>query len=80
MNQNERVDFLKVSRLVNDCPNCGNQYIGNGQESVLEVSDNIIKRFCKCGFKFKYDVNQGTSKKKLKQAIDNSLVQVRGDL
>ncbi|MBU7316007.1 DUF3797 domain-containing protein [Paenibacillus oleatilyticus] len=34
--------------------------MGNGK-GTLEVDDNIIKRTCKCGFNFVYDVNKGTS-------------------
>ncbi|WP_241752246.1 DUF3797 domain-containing protein [Bacillus thuringiensis] len=41
--------FLRISPLINDCPNCGNQFVGNG-EGTLEVDDNIVKRTCKCGF------------------------------
>lgn len=64
--------FVQVSPLINDCPNCGNDLIGNG-EGTLEVDDSLIKRTCNCGFNFKYDVNKGTSKKKIKQAIEESL-------
>ncbi|WP_249365242.1 DUF3797 domain-containing protein [Bacillus cereus] len=66
------MDFLRISPLINDCPNCGNQFVGKGQ-GTLEVDDNIIKRTCKCGFKFKYSVNNGVSKKKIKQVIDEAL-------
>ncbi|MYX21978.1 DUF3797 domain-containing protein [Streptomyces sp. SID8380] len=68
-------DFLRITPHINDCPNCANQYIGNGQGS-LEVDNNLIKRTCKCGFKFEYDVTEGVSKKKIKQAIEKSLNQL----
>lgn len=66
------MDFLRISPLINDCPNCGNQFVGNGQ-GTLEVDENIVKRTCKCGFNFEYDVNNGVSKKKIKQVIDEAL-------
>lgn len=64
--------FLRIAPLINDCPNCGNQFVGNG-EGTLEVNDNMVKRTCKCGFNFEYDVNNGTSKPKIKKAINESL-------
>ncbi|MFC5775168.1 DUF3797 domain-containing protein [Ectobacillus antri] len=67
--------YLKVAPLINDCPNCGNQFVGNGQ-GTLEVDDNIIKRTCKCDFSFEYDVNNGIEKKKVKLAIDEVLKQM----
>lgn len=66
------MDFLRISPFINDCPNCGNEYIGNGQ-GTLNVDDNIVERTCKCGFNFKYDVANGTSKAKIKKAIDEVL-------
>ncbi|AZU61041.1 DUF3797 domain-containing protein [Neobacillus mesonae] len=67
--------YLVVAPLINDCPSCGNQYVGNGQ-GTLEVDDNLIKRTCKCGFNFQYDVNGGTSKNRLKKAIQEALEQM----
>lgn len=46
--------------------------LGNG-EGTLNVDDNMVKRTCKCGFNFEYDVNKGVSKPKIKKAIDESL-------
>lgn len=66
------MDYLRVAPFINDCPSCGNQFVGNGQ-GTLEVDDNIIRRTCKCGFNFEYDVNKGTTKKKIKQAIEEAL-------
>lgn len=68
--------YLKVSPHINDCPNCGNQFVGNGQ-GTLVVDDNIVKRTCKCGFDFEYDVNNGTEKKKVKLAIDEALKRLK---
>ncbi len=65
-------DYLRVAPLINDCPKCGNGLVGNGQ-GTLNVDDNLIKRTCKCGFDFEYDVNNGTSKAKIKKAIDEAL-------
>lgn len=64
--------FLRIAPFINDCPNCGNQMVGNG-EGALNVDDNMVKRTCKCGFNFEYDVKNGTSKTKVKKAIDESL-------
>lgn len=66
------IDYLRVAPLINDCPKCGNGSVGNGQ-GTLNVDDNIVKRTCKCGFDFEYDVNNGTSKTKIKKAIDEAL-------
>lgn len=66
------MDFLRISPLINDCPNCGNEYIGNGQ-GTLEVDENMIKRTCKCGFKLEYDVTNGTSKAKLKKVLEEAV-------
>ncbi|WCK57529.1 DUF3797 domain-containing protein (plasmid) [Aneurinibacillus sp. Ricciae_BoGa-3] len=68
-------DFLIISPFINDCPNCGNKLVGNG-EGMLEVENNMVKRSCKCGFKFEYDVNNGTSKKKIMHAIGEALKQM----
>lgn len=70
------LDYLKISRHINDCPNCGNQYIGNGQ-GTLKVDENLIERTCKCGFEFEYDVTNGVNKKKIKQEIEKSLGQLQ---
>lgn len=69
------MDYLRVAPLINDCPNCGNEFVGNGQ-GTLEVDDNLVKRTCKCGFNLEYDVNNGTTKKRIKQAIDEALRQM----
>lgn len=66
------VNYLRIAPFINDCPSCSNQMLGNG-EGTLNVNNNIIKRTCKCGFNFEYDVKNGTSKTKVKKAIDESL-------
>lgn len=66
------MDYLRIAPFINDCANCGNQMVGS-DEGTLEVDDNIIKRTCKCGFNFEYDVEDGTSKSKIKKAIDEAL-------
>lgn len=70
------MDYLRVAPFINDCPSCKNNVVGNG-EGTLNVDDNIVKRTCKCGFIFEYDVNNGTSKTKIKKAIDESLKNMR---
>lgn len=37
-----------------DCPNCGNEFIGNGQGGLV-VEDSTFRRFCKCGFDITVD-------------------------
>ncbi|MDA7028626.1 DUF3797 domain-containing protein [Bacillus sp. CLL-7-23] len=66
------MDYLRVAPLINDCPNCKNEEIGNG-EGTLNIDDNTVQRTCKCGFNFKYDVNNGTDKTKIKNSIDEAL-------
>lgn len=66
------MDFLRLSPFISDCPNCGNEFIGNGQ-GALNVDENMVRRTCKCGFVFEYDVNNGTSKERIKKAIDETL-------
>lgn len=66
------LDFLKVSKLLNDCPNCSNHLIGNGQ-GTLEVEDDLIKRTCKCGFQVELNIRDGVNEKKIKLEIDKVL-------
>lgn len=65
-------DYLRVAPFINDCPNCKNGLVGNGQ-GALNLSDNIIKRSCRCGFRFAFDVSKGTTKKLIKEAIEQAL-------
>lgn len=69
-------DYLRVAPFINDCPTCGNDIVGK-DEGVLEVKDNWISRSCKCGFHFAYDVNQGTTRAKIKKAVEAAKIQVR---
>ena len=64
--------YLEVAPHINDCPKCGNQYVGNGQ-GTLSVNDDIIERTCKCGFKFSYDVKNGITRAKIKKAVSQAL-------
>ena len=32
-----------------NCPNCGNEYIGNGQGG-LQLEEDFLRRWCKCGY------------------------------
>ena len=41
---------LELMAKYSTCPECGNQYIGNG-EGTLEIDDGIFRRSCKCGWK-----------------------------
>lgn len=66
------MNFLRVAPLINDCPNCKNGVVGNG-EGTISVGDNFIKRTCKCGFIFEYDIRKGTSKTEIKKAINKAL-------
>lgn len=40
---------LAMQRAYNKCPDCKNEYIGNGQGTMM-IDDNIFKRTCKCGY------------------------------
>lgn len=65
-------DFLRISPLINDCPNCDSCNLGNG-EGTLGVQDYIVIRNCKCGFNLEYDVRNGTSRAKVKKVIEEAL-------
>lgn len=64
--------YLEIAPMINDCPNCGNGLVGNG-EGTLKIDDDIVERTCKCGFSFTYDTTKGTSKKQIKEAIKEAL-------
>lgn len=42
-------DSLKYTDEYSKCPECGSDSVGNG-EGTLEITDNIFKRTCKCGW------------------------------
>lgn len=65
-------DYLLISSLINNCPNCSSSIVG-GDNGSLGISDEIISRTCACGFDFSYDARRGVTKKKVKEAIDKSL-------
>lgn len=72
------MDYLRVAPLINDCPNCGSDNVDDGQGSI-GVDGNIVRRTCECGFNFVYDVNNGTTKAKIKKAIAEALVVKRDE-
>ena len=69
------MDYLRIAPFINDCPNCGSDIINNGKGS-LSVDTLIVKRTCACGFNFEYDVTNGTTKKKIKDAINIALAEI----
>ncbi|MBY0052304.1 DUF3797 domain-containing protein [Brevibacillus agri] len=40
---------MQLMEQYQECPDCGNQYVGSGEGNV-EVSDDTFKRTCKCGW------------------------------
>ena len=38
----------KLMEKYANCPNCGNEYIGNGQGG-LQLAEDFLRRWCKCG-------------------------------
>ena len=46
--------LLKIIPLYENCPDCGNNKIGNGEGKLL-VEDDTFTRECKCGFKITVD-------------------------
>ena len=66
------IDYLDISKYVNECPNCGSAELGEGF-GTLGMKDSIIERTCECGFNFKYDVAAGVRPKQVKQAVDEAL-------
>jgi iron(III) transport system ATP-binding protein len=46
--------YLKLAKKLNNCPNCGNEYIGNGEGS-LEIREHTFSRSCKCGYSVTVD-------------------------
>lgn len=46
------MNYFKAKELMEkyaDCPECGNEYICNGQGGII-VEDDTFRRWCKCGF------------------------------
>ncbi|EEM10541.1 DUF3797 domain-containing protein [Bacillus pseudomycoides] len=50
------VSTLKLTRKYAECPECGNDKVGNG-EGALEINDDIFKRTCKCGWNIEVKEN-----------------------
>lgn len=40
---------LELVKQYEDCPSCGNNFLGNG-EGTLTVTDDTFTRTCKCGW------------------------------
>ncbi|WP_140417723.1 DUF3797 domain-containing protein [Desulfosporosinus sp. FKA] len=51
MNALKSVELLKK---YSKCPKCGSELIGNG-EGTLDISDDILKRTCECGWRVEVD-------------------------
>lgn len=69
-------DYSKVAKQLNDCPSCGESEIQNNEGVLIgtnEVKDNLFIRTCHCGFSITYDVNKGTTKKNITDAIKIAL-------
>jgi predicted nucleic-acid-binding Zn-ribbon protein len=55
---------MKLTRAIElmekyaECPQCGNGYVGDGEGS-LEVTGNVFKRMCKCGWKIEIGIESG---------------------
>jgi predicted RNA-binding Zn-ribbon protein involved in translation (DUF1610 family) len=49
--------YLELANKYNDCPKCGNNYIGNG-EGKLIVEDDVFYRSCKCGWEIEIKVDK----------------------
>lgn len=43
------LNAAELIELYETCPNCGNGMVGCGEGSI-EITENIFKRTCKCGF------------------------------
>ena len=69
------MDYLTISKYINECPNCGSGMLGEGYGS-LKAEDSTIERTCECGFNFKYDVSDGVKPKQVKKAIDYALSEI----
>ncbi|PLS18966.1 hypothetical protein CVD28_00770 [Bacillus sp. M6-12] len=65
-------NFLRVAPYINDCPKCGSDDVSE-DNGTMEVKDNLVKRTCKCGFHLEYDMNNGTTRAKVKKAVEQAL-------
>lgn len=43
------LNAAELIELYETCPNCGNRMVCCGEGSI-EITENIFKRTCKCGF------------------------------
>lgn len=70
-------DYLRIAPFLNDCPQCGSDKIGEEQGTMEVKEGRFIERTCQCGFQLTYDVTNGTTKKKIKEAVDQALKQIK---
>ncbi|MER3123048.1 DUF3797 domain-containing protein [Bacillus altitudinis] len=75
-NSTNALDLLKVSKLINGCPNCSNDLIGNGQ-GTLEVEETSFKRTCKCGFSIELNTQDRVNEKNIRLEIDKVISTMR---
>lgn len=68
------VDYLRVAELINNCPKCDSEFVGNGK-GTLNVGDNSLGRTCACGFKLQYEYDGKLNDEDLKTAINEALVE-----
>lgn len=71
------INFLRISRFLNECPKCKNPYVGKHYGSLI-IDGYYITRNCRCGYKFKYDMREGKTTKEIQQAVKRSLQAKRG--
>lgn len=50
------VSAIKLMQKYADCPNCGNDKVGNGQGKLI-IEDDTFTRECRCGFNITVDGN-----------------------
>lgn len=51
---------LELTEKYLNCPECGNQFIGNGEGGII-VEDTTFDRWCKCGWKVHVEINDKQS-------------------
>lgn len=69
--------MLPVTRMLHECPKCGREAmtfsVNAEKEGEFYIIDPIVYRSCQCGFKIEYDTRQGTTRYKIKKAINQAL-------
>lgn len=55
------MNLLKALELMKKydgpCPECGNEYVGNGA-GTFEITEDTLRRTCKCGWKVEVKVDE----------------------